>query len=388
MNNFKFLNRVTRTRAMLCLLTFILPAFTLQAQKVVKKQKYVIIGYVGGYKGVADMSMVNPEKLTHINYAFINVKNNRAFLSHEKTDTTNFRNLVLLKKRNPALKILISIGGWTWSRNFSDAVLTDTAREAFAASAVALIKKYDLDGIDIDWEYPDLAGNAGNIHRKDDKENYTLMFKSLRHDLDILEKQTNKKLLLTAAVGGFKRFLEHTEMDKVQQYLDYINLMTYDYFQDGAGIAVHHTNLYASKKYQTENYADKAVSDFVAAGVPASKLVLGVAFYGRSVMVLDIAQNGLGMKRGENVHVGGYTLIKDSLTNRNGFKYYRDYNAEAPYLFNAVTKQFISYDDEWSIKAKCRYLVKHHLAGVMFWEYADDKKEYLLNEIDARLKTK
>lgn len=375
-------------KAMLCLLPFLLPSITLQAQKATKKAKYVIIGYVGGYKGVANMEMVNPEKLTHINYAFVNVKNNRAFLSHEKTDTINFRNLVQLKKRNPALKVLISIGGWTWSGNFSDAVLTDTAREAFSASALAIIKKFDLDGIDIDWEYPGMAGNTGNIYRPEDKVNYTLMFKALRHDLDILEKQAGKKLLLTTAVGAFKRFLDHTEMDKAQQYLDYINLMTYDYFQDGSGIAVHHTNLYASKQYQTENYADKAVSDFIAAGVPASKLVLGVAFYGRSSRVLDITQNGLGMKRAEYIHVGGYTLIKDSLLNQKGFKYYRDRNAEAPYLFNASTKQFISYDDEWSIKAKCNYLIKHKMGGVMFWEYADDKKEYLLNEIDARLKTR
>ncbi|NHA04588.1 glycoside hydrolase family 18 protein [Mucilaginibacter sp. HC2] len=387
MINLKF-HKHLLAKALLCLLPFLLPAITLRAQKATKKPKYVIIGYVGGYKGVANMEMVNPEKLTHINYAFVNVKNNRAFLSHERTDTINFRNLVQLKKRNPALKVLISIGGWTWSGNFSDAVLTDTAREAFSASAVAIIKKFDLDGIDIDWEYPGMAGNTGNTYRPEDKVNYTLMFKALRHDLDILEKQAGKKLLLTTAVGGFKRFLDHTEMDKAQQYLDYINLMTYDYFQDGSGIAVHHTNLYASKQYQTENYADKAVSDFIAAGVPASKLVLGVAFYGRSSKVLDVAQNGLGMKRAEYVHVGGYTLIKDSLLNRNGFKYYRDRNADAPYLFNAATKQFISYDDEWSIKAKCHYLIKHKMAGVMFWEYADDKKEYLLNEIDARLKAK
>jgi chitinase len=388
MNNFISFKKHNLAKALLFLLLFILPALTVKAQTMAKKQKYVVIGYVGGYRGVADMSMVNPEKLTHINYAFVNVRNNRAWLTHERTDTTNFRNLVLLKKKNPALKVLISIGGWTWSGNFSDAVLTDTSRQAFAASAVAIIRKYNLDGVDIDWEYPAIPGNTGNVYRPEDKQNYTLMFKALRHDLDILEKQTGKKLLLTTAVGGFKRFIDHTEMGKAQQYLDYINLMTYDYFQDSLGIAVHHTNLYASKQYKTENYADKAVSDFITAGVPANKLVLGVAFYGRSSLVLDAAQNGLGMKKGEQMRVGGYTRIKDSLINQRGFKYYRDYNAEAPYLFNATTKQFISYDDEWSIKVKCRYLVKRRLAGVMFWEYADDKKEYLLNEIDARLKTR
>lgn len=372
-------------KATFCLLMFLMPAFILQAQ--LKKSKYVVIGYVGGYRGLTDMSMVNPEKLTHINYAFVNVRNNRAWLTHERTDTINFRNLLTLKKKNPDLKILISIGGWTWSKNFSDAVLTDTARKAFAASAVDLIRKYKLDGVDIDWEYPGLQGDH-NIVRQEDEQNYTLMFADLRRELDALEKETGNKKLLTAAVGGFSRFLQHTEMGKVSQYLDYINLMTYDYFQDTLGIAVHHTNLFASDKYKTDNSADKAVSAYLAQGVPASKLVMGIAFYGRSVMVKDSAQNGVGMKTGEHIWVGGYTHLKDSLLNRNGFTYYRDNAAGAPYLFKASTKQFITFDDEWSVKNKCQYMVDHQMAGVMFWEYADDKKEYLLDAIDERLEAK
>lgn len=370
------------SKALLWLVLFILPAIALQAQAT--KHKYVVIGYVGGYRGIADLSGIKAEKLTHINYAFVNVRNNRAWLTNERTDTINFRNLLLLKNKNPELKILISIGGWTWSKNFSDAVLTDTSRAAFAASAVNIVRKYNLDGVDIDWEYP-LDKGDGNVFRKEDKQNYTLMFEQLRLSLDTLEKEKGQKLLLTAAVGGFKRFLQQTEMDKVQHYLNYINLMTYDFLQDSIGLAVHHTSLYASKKYTTDNYADKTVADFEAAGVPADKLVVGIAFYGRSVRVADIAQNGLGIKTTERMRAGGYTFIKDSLLNRNGFKYYRDRDAKAPYLFNATTKQFISYDDEWSVKNKCRYIMKHQLAGVMFWEYSDDKKEYLLNEIDAVL---
>jgi chitinase len=350
-----------------------------------KARKHVIIGYVGGYRGIIDTSMVNASKLTHINYAFVNVKNNRAWLTNLKTDTINFKNLLKLKKVNPDLKILISIGGWAWSKNFSDAVLTDTARKAFAASAVAIIRQYKLDGVDIDWEYPDNIGD-GNVFRKEDKENYTLMFRDIRLELDTLEKEIGKKLLLTAAVGGFKRFTQHTEMDKVQKYLDYVNLMTYDYFQDSLGIAVHHTNLYASKKYKTRDYAAQAVSDFVTAGVPMDKLVMGLAFYGRSSRVTGLDQNGLGIKTAEHMRGGGYTFIKDSLLNRNGFTYYRDKNAKAPFLFNSSTKQFISYDDEWSIKEKCHYVNKNNMAGVMFWEYSDDKKEYLIDAVNQSLK--
>src|SRR5579875_2129932 len=102
-------------------------AFTLKQYGVKKNKKYVIIGYVGGYKGLIDTTMVDPNKLSIINYAFVNVQHNRAWLTNKKTDTVNFRYLVSLKKRNPDLKVLISIGGWGWSHNFSDAVLTDTS---------------------------------------------------------------------------------------------------------------------------------------------------------------------------------------------------------------------------------------------------------------------
>src|SRR5437879_8427740 len=91
-------------------------------------QNTVIIGYVGGYKGLINVN-VSPKKLSVINYAFVDIKDNRAWLHREATDTVNFRRLNELKKQNPALKVVISIGGWTWSGKFSDAVLTDTSRE-------------------------------------------------------------------------------------------------------------------------------------------------------------------------------------------------------------------------------------------------------------------
>ena len=359
-------------------------SLTVNAQTA-KQHKYVVIGYVGGYHGLVDTTMVHASKLTVINYAFVNVKNNRAFLTNLKTDTINFRYLLSLKKANPDLKVVISIGGWGWSRNFSDAVLSDTSRQAFVASAITLVRKYNLDGIDIDWEYPGMKG-AGNIYRDSDKQNYTLMFRDLRHGLDSVAHETGKKMLLSAAVGGFKTFLLHTEMGKVAQYLNYVNLMTYDY-SHGDSAAIHHTNLFASKQYSSNEYAESAVTDFEAAGVPASKLVMGIAFYGHSFKVIDNDQNGLGVKVvGGRIQIGGgYTYIKDSLINQKGFNYYKDKNAKAPYLYNADTKQFISFDDEWSVKNKCKYVRKNDMAGVMFWEYSSDKKEYLLDEIDSDL---
>ena len=149
-------------------------------------EKRVIVAYVGGFRG--DLAEnVNPNKLSHINYAFVDVKDNRAFLRNEETDTVNFRLLNDLKKRNKDLKILISLGGWTWSKNFSDAVLTDTSNRNFSQSSVDIVAKYDLDGVDIDWEYPGMIGDS-NVFRPEDKQNYTILFKNLREQLDSLGK--------------------------------------------------------------------------------------------------------------------------------------------------------------------------------------------------------
>lgn len=344
--------------------------------------KPVVIGYVAGYNGLINTSTIDVSKLTHINYAFVDVKNNRAWLTNESTDTTNFRTLNLLKQQNPALKILISIGGWSWSKHFSDAVLTDSSRKTFAFSSVDIIRKYKLDGVDIDWEYPGMRGD-GNVFRPEDKQNYTLMFQAIREELTKLQQETGQYYLLTTATGGFPDYLTHTEMDKAQQYLDYINLMTYDYSWGQAG---HHTNLFPSADYDKENSAHKAVTTYMAAGVPAHKLVVGLAFYGRGGVTGTTDQHGLHQKIVSNFHIGGgYTYIKDSLVNQKGFKSYWDKKAKAPYLFNATDKKFISYDNERSVKYKCQYVKKHELGGVMFWEYSSDPKTYLLTEINKQL---
>jgi chitinase len=348
------------------------------------KKQYVVIGYVGGFRGLINTDIINADMLTHINYAFIDIKGNRAWLSNESTDTINFRNLNRLKLKNPALKLLISIGGWSWSENFSDAVLTDTSRKAFAKSAVDIISRYNLDGVDIDWEYPGIPGEKGNIFRSEDKQNFTLMFSEIRAELDSLEKLSNRKYLLTTAVGGFPNFIANTEMDKAQEYLDYINLMTYDY--SGSEFVGHHTNLFSATGNPKENSTSKAVADFTAAGVPAEKLVIGMAFYGRSWILSDQDKKVMKNKILSTSRAGGFTYLKDSVINKKGFRSYWDRKAKAPYLFNDSTRQFISYDNERSIKLKCRYVKKHRLAGVMFWEYNNDLNEYLLPVIDKNLK--
>jgi len=343
-------------------------------------QPPVVIAYVGGFRGLVDTDAIDATKLTHINYAFVDVKNNRAWLHNLATDSTNFRKLNALKRRNPALKILISLGGWAWSENFSDAVLSDTSRQAFAASTVDIVRQYGLDGVDIDWEYPGLKGED-NVFRPEDKQNYTLMFKAIREQLDQLKKQTGKAYLVTTAVGTFQDYINHTEMGQAQKYLDYVNLMTYDFFTEGAR-AGHHTNLYPASSGKDEQSAHQAVKRFKAVGVPKEKLVIGIAFYGRAWQLQNDDPNVTPRQVAKVDRGGGYTFIKDSLLVNPAYRRYWDKRAKAPYLFNAGQKKFVSYDDEESVRLKCQYVKKKGLAGVMFWEYFSDPKGYLLDEID------
>jgi chitinase len=362
----------------ICVIFILSCSHSLSAQK----NKPVIIGYVGGFRqNIIEPSSIDAKGLSHINYAFVDVKDNRAWLHNEKTDTVNFRKLNELKTINPDIKILISIGGWSWSKHFSDAVLTDTSTQNFAQSAVNIVSAYNLDGVDIDWEYPGMIGDS-NVYRPEDRAHYTNLFKNLREKLDALNKQTNKKYFVTTAIGGSLEFLQHTQLEEAQKYLDYINLMSYDFNEGYDNMAAHHTNLFTPVNMPYIASADVAIQNLKKIGVELSKVVMGIAFYGKGTIVKSTDNNGLYQIPENSVRGGGYTYLKDSVVNQKGFVRYWDDASKAPYLFNAEKKIFITYDDEESVKEKCDYIKKYKLAGAMFWEYSSDKKLYLLKVID------
>ncbi len=354
-----------------------------QEQVRQKDNKLVVIGYVPGFRGILDEKTIDARKLTHINYAFVDVKDSMAWLTNMETDTSNFRRLNYLKKDNPALKIMISIGGWSWSENFSDAVLTESSRRKFAVTSAAILEKHDLDGVDIDWEYPGMKGED-NVFRTEDKENFTLMFKALREELDELSARTGKAYQLSTALPCFPKLFQVTEMGKVAEYLDFVNIMAYDFYVSG-DTAGHHSNLFPSENYDREDSGDKAYKEFTKAGVPPGKLVLGIPFYGRSWIMKTTDNRGINRQVDSTIRGGGYTFIKDSLMVRPGLVRYWDDKAKAPYLWNDETRQLIVYDDEESVRHKCDYVKEKKMGGIMFWQYASDPKEYLLTAVNEYL---
>ena len=347
----------------------------------------VIIGYVFVQDRLLDPAEIAGDKLTHVNYAFADIRDGKVVEGFAR-DAENFKALGAVRARHPHLRLLVSVGGWTWSGGFSDMAATAEGRRRFVESAVDFVRRHDLDGFDVDWEYPGLPG-AGNPHRPEDKENFTALMSELRSALDRDGAARKRTLLLTLAAGASPDFLAHTEMDKVAAVSDFVNLMTYDFRVAGAGgLAGHHANLYPHPADPRQRSADGAVREFLAAGVPANKLVLGVPFYGRAWVVEGTGETFLyqpGKAPAERLETK-YGTLATTLVDRNGFARRWDAAAQAPYLWNAEQRVFVSYEDPESLRLKTRYIVEKGLAGAMFWEYGADPTGALLDALHSGLR--
>ena len=341
-----------------------------------------IIAYVFVKDQLLKPEDIAGDKLTTINYAFANIKDGQIVEGFEH-DRENFAVLNSLKQHNPQLKILISVGGWTWSGGFSDMTLTRESRAKFIGSAVRFVETYQLDGVDIDWEYPGSPG-IGNRNRPADKQNYTALLKELQIALRKKGKQLHRQMLTSVATGGSLNFLEHTEMRKVQKYVDTVNLMSYDYYEpDADNMTGHHAPLYTNPKDPKAISADASVKLYLGAGVPTAKIVLGVPFYGHAWSEVAGENHGL-FQPGKMAHVEANYLNIASLLS-NGYVRYWDDTASAPYLYNSANRTFVSYEDVESIGRKCQYVLQHKLGGIMFWDYEGDANQELLNAINTGL---
>ena len=338
-----------------------------------------IIGYVFPGDSVLIATDIAAKKLTRINYAFANIRNG-LLTEGFKHDAQNLSTLNTLRAQNPKLKVLVSAGGWSWSGAFSDVALNKQSRSAFVESAVAFIQNYNLDGLDLDWEYPGLIG-AGNKFRSEDKQNYTRLLLDLRHAFDRAGNRLQKRLYLSVAVGASANFIAHTEMARVAHAVDYVNLMSYDYYEPTDDkIAGHHAALYTNPADPTHQSADASVQLFLAAGVPRHKLILGVPFYGHAWKGAGLYQKAVGL------HIpADFKNIMVSMTPSAGFIRYWDRISSVPYLYNSKTHVFVSYEDPQSLALKCTYVRSRKLGGIMFWDYEGDSGGMLLDTIYAEL---
>lgn len=331
---------------------------------------YILTAYVND-RALPSVTSADARKLTHINIAFGLVRDGEVTTSHLE----NLGFLSRLREFNPKLKILLSIGGWG-AGGFSEAAATSEGRRRFAQTSVEALVAADLDGLDLDWEYP-CYSQAGIASSPDDKYTFSLLLEEMRKELDKQGAKDNRHYLLTIAVGADQYFIDGTEMHLVQEYLDWVQLMTYDMRGGFQTLTGHHTNLFTPTGDLFRISVDASVAMFVQAGVPQDKIVIGAAFYSRMWKNTPNENNGLHQMTTSS---GGYGPVYSDLVakyiNKNGYIRYWDDEAKAPYLFDGSS--FITYDDEESLRAKCNYVIANNLAGIMFWEYSCDTTHTLL----------
>lgn len=324
------------TGAILCAM----PAAALAAAP----EEKVVVAYVTSWTDV----MPDPAVVTHINYAFGHVTD--TFDGVRVDNPERLHAIAALKKTDPELKVMLSVGGWGSGR-FSEMAADAKNRESFAKDCARVAREFDLDGIDIDWEYPtsDAAGISADAS---DTENFTLLMRDLREAIGA------DKLLTCATVASG----QYIDFKGIIPFVDFVNIMTYDM----ADAPKHHAALYRSEN-TPEMACHECVQAHIAAGVPAGKLVLGMPFYGR----------GGKEMRGRNF--GKMNDLPEGYTKRV------DAKACVPYVANAAGELVMGYDDAASIAAKCRYVLDNDLLGVMYWDYSGDDETGTLSRTAANL---
>lgn len=337
--------------------------------------------------------------LTHINYAFANISPaGECVLGDEWADTQypypgekegdgllgNFHQLQVLKQTHPHLQTLISVGGWTWSGRFSDLALTEESRRQFARSCVDFMLKYGFDGIDLDWEYPAGGGHPDNVERPEDPANFILLLAEVRRQLDKQGAQDGRHYLLTIAAPAGENQINPIQWKQVQQHLDWINVMAYDFAGSWSTLTDFNAPLYdrQSAPEGTGRSVDSAIRRYLEAGAEPGKLVLGVPFYGRGWKEVGAENNGLYQPFGA-VPSGTWGEGVFEFQDIEKFwstvmQRYWDDTAKVPWLYFDKTGLMISYDDPESLQMKTDYIQEHELGGVMFWELSADSHQHTL----------
>lgn len=284
---------------------------------------------------------IDPTLMTHINYAFGHVTD--TFNGVRINNPEHLKQVVALKKQNPDLKVLLSIGGWG-SGNFSEMAADDRLRGEFAQACKQVADTYRLDGIDIDWEYPTVS-SAGISSSPDDTENFTLLIRDLR-------KALGNDMLITLATGATAKNINFPD---IMPYIDFVNIMAYDM----ATVPHHHASMhYADSTIMTVQHAVQAHID---AGVPTHKLVLGLPFYGKGT---------LRIPRGTTIE----QVKADSMLTEH-------WNEEGqyPYLTDSTERVVYTFDNARSLTIKCQYALMRNLRGTMYWEASCDDDSLTLS---------
>ncbi|HEY4391805.1 MAG TPA: glycosyl hydrolase family 18 protein [Paenibacillus sp.] len=362
---------------------------------------------------------VDASKITHINYAFADlcwkkfgtkgaecqnediplqqdyVFDGEIVIGDTKVDLENFREFRSIREEHPNLKLMASVGGWSWSKNFSNMAADEITRRSFANSVVKFLREYELDGIDIDWEYPVEGGEEENSRRPEDKQNFTLMMATLRDALDAAGSVDGKYYLLTMASGQGDNFVVNADFANSVAYLDFINIMTYDYSGSWDTLANHNSPLFYDKKLSAPNAPRNNVRGgllgHLNGGVPNYKLVVGVPFYGKGwegcpaggeYQTCTEKSTSFGTWE---TGIFDYSDLDRNYVNKNGYDRHWNDAAKVAYLYNADKQIFMTYNDENTMLYTASLVKTLDIAGTMNWDISGDRDNKLLTALNSAL---
>ncbi len=313
-------------------------------------------------------------KLTHIIYSFLHLKGN-ALAIDRPGDSASIASLVSLKELNPALRIMLSLGGWGGCASCSEVFATERGRREFALSTLRVLRETRTDGIDIDWEYPSIEGYPGHSFSPEDREHFTQLMMILRETL-------GGEYEVSFAAGGFTQcILASVDWKQVMLYADRVNLMTYDLVNANSTVTGHQTALFSGPG-QPES-VDNAVRLLDSLGVAPGQIIIGAAFYARVWGGVRDTNNGL-FQPGRFARFIPYRELDEYFQQHAGFRKFRDTASEAPFAYSSSQGLFATYDDPVSVGMKTRYALEHGLGGIMFWELSGDSPSNgLLDAIDS-----
>jgi chitinase len=325
--------------------------------------RFAVIAYSGGRGGPVEGEVAG--KLTHIIYSFAHLRGDSIVLRGPR-DSSAIASLVSLKKQNPHLKVMLSLGGWGGCATCSETFAAPGGRKEFAASVLRLLKA---------TQYPSFEGYPGHRFSPDDRHNFTLLMKDLRETL-------GEGYDLSFAAGGFADCIRASiEWNEVMKWVDRVNVMTYDLVNAASTVTGHQTAL-LSGPLQRES-AENALRLLDSLGVPREKIVIGSAFYARVWGGVRDTNNGL-FQTGKFVRYVPYRFLGDFLAQSGGFRSYWDSTSQAPYSYSAEQRLFATYDDPRSVSLKTAYATEQRLGGIMFWELSGDAPQHgLLAAIDS-----
>lgn len=325
--------------------------------------------------GRFEVENIDPFLCTHVIYAFAGMENNRLAPGHANDVGDGFKEgvytrLMKLKEKNPNLKVMLALGGWAFgSKPFQDLVSNQYRMNGFVYDSLEFLRKHEFDGLDIDWEYPRGA---------DDKANYVNFLKELRLAFEGEASSTgHSRLLLSAAVpASFEALAAGYDVPEISKYLDYINIMSYDFHGMWDSVVGHNSPLLpieTASNYQKKLTVDYSVREWKKQGAPAQKIMVGMPMYGRSFTLKNVSMFDIGAEVMGGGRAGRYTKeegfmayyeVCDFLYEANTTLVW-DNEQQVPFAYNG--DQWVGFDDERSLGIKGDWLKSEGLGGVMIW---------------------